>query len=138
MAFGSTKRKRPVDDDDAVEEVDREVAEAEDADGGGDRGDDDGREEDDAQNGTKNPIFAEVTFLNKPKGKNDGGARHWQCNRCKHSFKSSSTRIRLHFFGTQDGAKSPIARYDVLRSNRDKYQELYDKVLSLYSNHLEY
>lgn len=31
--------------------------------------------EDDAHNGTKRHIFAEVTFLKKPKGKNDGGSK---------------------------------------------------------------
>ncbi|KAF8727125.1 hypothetical protein HU200_019633 [Digitaria exilis] len=132
MAFGSAKRKRPVDDDD-VEEVDppevTENATPGDADGAasGDPSDDDGREEDDAQNGITNPILAEITFLNKTKGKNDGGSRNWRCNHCKQQYKSSLTRMKQHFFGTQNGKKASIARCEVLRNNRVKYQELYDK-----------
>ena len=106
--------KHPVGDDD-VEEVDTE-----DADGaaGGYRSNDDGREEDVAQNGTKNLIFAEVILNNKPKGKNDSGSRHWQGNHCKHSHKSSST-ISLVL---KNGTKPPITRCDVLSNNRIKYQ----------------
>ena len=135
MAFGSTKRKHTVGDD--AFEVDREVAEDADGAAGGNHSNDDGHEDDDAQNGTKNPIFAEVILLNKPKGKNDSGSRHRQCYYCNNSYKSSSTRIRQHFFGTQNGTKSLIARCDVLRNNHVKYQELYDKLFSLYSNHLQ-
>ncbi|PWA77297.1 hypothetical protein CTI12_AA222140 [Artemisia annua] len=74
------------------------------------------------------PLLQEVTVAGTVNSKNAGGAKVWICNHCKQQFTSSYTRIHVHILGPPVGKKAYIKRCSALFQDREKYQEVFNKV----------
>ena len=123
MAFGSSSKRKCVDDEPGDTEEDVQVVHDV-PDDGVESGDEDGA----AATGTKHPLLDEVTIVGVPRGKNVGGTKEWRCNHCRKSFKSSLTRVRVHLLGPLPVKKAQIARCVSLQNDPVKSKTLREKV----------